>query len=206
MFYRSIIVILVVVLFGGAAFAQGTIDQYGNFHPSEDALAKNKRIADLLKQGSVISLRLVSQKRDGVKEEPSNTPSPYTVKERVHFELFLTQHALEDIVLQTSAWPYWEYRPDLKRDGDVIPYTKRAEGEVDKSEKASGSMGLSTFIPGREVFSDYVNLEDWYETPLKPGHYQLVVRKRFVRNGEWAESNPVTFDVVEPKIETKPSQ
>src|SRR5438045_2384840 len=111
MFYRPVIITLMVVLFGGAAFAQGTIDQYGNFHPSEDALAKNKRIADLLKQPSVISLRLISQKRDGVKEEPSTAPSPYTVKERVHFELFLTQHALEDIVLQTSAWPYWEYRP-----------------------------------------------------------------------------------------------
>src|SRR5882724_12557174 len=139
MFYRAVIVILVVVLFGGAALAQGTIDQYGNFHPTEDALAKNKRIANLLKQPSVISLRLVSQKRDGVKEEPSTTPSPYAFKERVHFELFLTQHALEDIMLQTSAWPYWEYRPELIRDGDVAPYTKRAQEEVDKLEKGLAS-------------------------------------------------------------------
>lgn len=201
MLYRSVLVSLVIVLFSGLAFAQGTIDQYGNFHPTEDALAKNKRIAELLQQPTVISRRLLSQRRDGLKEEPSTTPSPYTFSQRVHFELFLTQHALEDIVLQTSAWPYREYRPELIRDGDVVPYTKRAQEEVDKSEKgpASGSMGVSTFIPGREVFSDYVNLEDWYETPLKPGHYQLVVRKRFVRNGEWAESNSVTFDVAAPK-------
>jgi hypothetical protein len=31
--------------------------------------------------------------------------------------------------------------------------------------------------------------------PLRPGHYQLSVRKRFTGDGDWVQSNPVTFDV-----------
>ena len=44
------------------------------------------------------------------------------------------------------------------------------------------------------------SLEEWYESPLQPGHYQLVVRKRFRPDGDWVESNPVTFDVIPRKL------
>ena len=136
------------------------------------------------------------------KEGPSTTPSPYTVDQWIHFELFLTQNSAEEIMLQSSGWPYHEYHPELIRDGDLVPYTKDAEQQVDKSEKEhfSGSMGVSTLSPAHEYLSNYVHIEDWYESPLKPGHYQLIVRKRFVWNGDWSESNPVTFDVVPRRL------
>jgi hypothetical protein len=201
MLRQSALIIILVLMIGGSSFAQGTIDKHGNYHPSEDELAKNKRIGQLLQHPTAISLRLVSQRRDGLKEEPSTTPSPYTVGQRIHFELFLTQNSSEDIVLPSSAWPYREYRPELLRDGDLVPYTKDAQQQVEKSDKepASGSMGMSTLKPAREYLSNYVHLEDWYDSPLKPGHYQLIVRKRFVLNGDWVESNPVTFDVIPRK-------
>jgi hypothetical protein len=50
-------------------------------------------------------------------------------------------------------------------------------------------------MPNQEYDWVALRLTDWYE-PLSPGRYQLVVRKRFVLNGDWAESNPVTFDVI----------
>jgi hypothetical protein len=198
MLRQSVLLIILVLTVGGSSFAQGTIDKYRNYHPSEAELAKNKRIAELLQHPTAISLRLVSQRRDGLKEEPSTTPSPYMVDQRIHFELFLTQNSSEEIVLPSSAWPYGEYSPQLIRDGDIVPYTKAAKDEVEKSEKEapSGSAGLSTIRPGREILSNYVHLEDWYESPLKPGHYQLIVRKRFTKNGDWIESNPVTFEVI----------
>jgi len=56
-----------------------------------------------------------------------------------------------------------------------------------------------TLVPGQEYRTDPVKLEDWYESPLRPGHYQLIVRKRFTLDGDWAESNPVTFDVIPRK-------
>jgi len=199
---RTTFVISFVLFAVLPAFAQGTIDEYGHFHASEEAIAKSKRMGELLQHpATFISLRLLSQRRDGLKEEPSTTPSPYTVGQRIHFELFLTQNSISDIVLQSSWWPYNEYQPELVRDGDIVSYSKRAQGETEKSEKESqtGSTSISTIPPGREILCNYVHLEDWYESPLKPGQYQLIVKKRFTRNGDWVESNPVTFDVVSPK-------
>jgi hypothetical protein len=198
MFKQISSIIILVLIIGVSTFAQGTIDKYGNYHPTEDQTAKNKRVGELLQHPTFISLRLTSQRRDIPREEPTTTPSPYTVDQRIHFELFLTQNSTEDIILSSSGWPYSEYRPELVRDGDLLPYTKHAQEEVEKSEKEqlSGSTGLSTTSPAREYLWNYVQLEDWYESPLRPGHYQLIVRKRFARNGDWAESNPVTFDVV----------
>jgi hypothetical protein len=198
---RTTFVISFVLFAVLPALAQGTIDEYGHFHPSEEAIAKSKRMGELLQHpGTFISLRLLSQKRDGLKEESSTTPSPYTVGQRIHFELFLTQNSSEDITLMSSLWPYCESRPELVRDGDIVPYSKSAQSEVEKPEKEchSGSMSISTIPPGREILSNYVHLDDWYELPLKPGRYQLIVGKRFTRNGDWVESNPVTFDVVAP--------
>jgi hypothetical protein len=43
-----------------------------------------------------------------------------------------------------------------------------------------------------------INLDQWYE-PLQSGRYQLVVRKRFVWDGDWVQSNPVLFDVLPRK-------
>jgi|GEM_PF-1409272 len=198
MFRQTSCVIIFLLMIGVSSFAQGTIDKYGNYHPTEEEIAKNKRVGELVQHPTFISLRLASQGRDVPREGPSTTPSPYTVDQRVHFELFLTQNSAEDIVLQSSGWPYREYRPELIRDGDLVPYTKDAQQQVDKSEKEhfSGSMGVSTLSPAREYLCNYVHIEDWYESPLKPGHYQLIVRKRFAQNGDWVESNPVTFDVI----------
>jgi hypothetical protein len=201
MFRRTSCVIIFLLMMGGSTFAQGTVDKYGNYHPTEEEIAKNKRVGELMQHPTFISLRLASQGRDVPREGPSTTPSPYAVDQRVHFELFLTQNSAEDIMLQSSGWPYSEYRPELIRDGDIVPYMKGAQEEVENSEKQppSGSMGLSTLTPAREYLSNYVHLEDWYESPLRPGHYQLIVRKRFVWNGDWRESNPVTFDVIPRK-------
>ncbi len=50
-------------------------------------------------------------------------------------------------------------------------------------------------MPNREYDWLALRLTDWYR-PLRPGRYQLIVRKRFVPNGDWAESNALTFDVI----------
>lgn len=194
------------MVIAGSSFAQGTIDQYGNFHPTGDALAKNKRMGELLQHPTFVLLRLASQKRNGSKEEPSTTPSPYTADERIHFELFLTQNSSEDITLTESWSPHAKYRPELICDGDPVAYSKKAQEVIDAPEKDafSGSMGISTISPGQERLWTDVRIEDWY-APLKPGHYQLIVKKRFTRNGDWAESNPVTFDVIQSVEKRKQS-
>ena len=201
MFGRTIFLISLVFLAVLPTFAQGTIDKYGNFHPTEEQLAKNKRMGELLRNPTFITLRLASIRRYHPPEEPSTTPTPYTVDEWLHFDLFLTQNSAEEVVIRSSWWPYGEYRPELIRDGDPVPFSKKAQQLIDRSEidRWTGSGTISTFVPGRESSCDYVKLEDWYESPLPVGHYQLIVRKRFTLSGDWVESNPVTFDVVASK-------
>jgi hypothetical protein len=97
--------------------------------------------------------------------------------------------------------PFYEYRPELNRDGDIVAYTEQAKKNLERAKKGppDGSMAMIELMPKREYFSALVTLEDWYEFPLKPGHYQLTVRKQFVPDGDYVESNPITFDVVSPK-------
>ena len=198
---KAIFVIGCVLLIAAPVASQGTIDKYGNFHPTEDTIARNKRMGELLQHPTFILLRLVSQKRNNVKEEPTTTPAPYSSDERIHFELFLTQNSSEDITFTESSWPYANYRPELIRDGDPVPYTDKAQKNIEAPEKETftGSTGISTISPGKERFWTDVRIEDWYDSPLKPGRYQLTVKKRFTRNGDWVESNPVTFVVSDTK-------
>lgn len=58
-----------------------------------------------------------------------------------------------------------------------------------------GSFYPVSLVPNREYPWIRVRLSDWYGK-LGIGHYQLTVRKRLVPNGDWVESNPVTFDVI----------
>src|SRR5215475_14846993 len=187
--------------FGLPAFAQNPSDQSRIVYPTEEQIAKYKRLSELLRHPTFVILRLVSARRSSPAEEPSVTPSPYTVDQWINFELFITQNSSENIVVWSSAWPYYQYRPELTRDGDSLSYSKVAQQNVETadSQPPSGSGGVITLVPGQEYSSTYVRLEDWYETPLRPGHYQLIVRKRLRQDGDWVESNPLTFDVIPRK-------
>lgn len=180
--------------------AQGTRDKNGVYHPTEEEIANNKRIIELFRHPTFINLRLASRPRDFPREEPSTTPSPYTIDQWMHFQLFITQNSGETLVIENSGGPYYEYRPELSRDGDIVPYTKKVQEQVAIAERERvpryGSSWSTTLVSGRESRGSLVSLEAWYELPLTPGHYQLIIRKRFVSDGDWVESNPVTFDVV----------
>jgi len=173
-------------------------------YPTEEQLARYKRLEELLKHPSFVTLRLVSMQRDAPNEEPSTTPSPYTADQRIHFQLFITQNLTESFVVVGSTGAYPQYRPELVRDGDHVHYRTEVRERIAKvdTEPSYGSTWRRTLEPGREYINDAVSLEDWYDSPLKPGHYQLTVRKRFTPDGDWVESNPVTFDVVPRKPPT----
>ena len=180
--------------------AQGTIDEHGVRHPSEEEVAAHRRLIELLGHPTFITLRLASVRRYMPREEPSTTPSPYTVDQWINFQLFMSQSLSETLTIWETVWPYDKFRPELYRDGDILSYSKNAQKEVDiaDSQPPSGSGAPNQLIPGREYDWGQMKMDDWYE-PLRPGHYQLIVRKRFVSDGDWVESNPVTFDVIPRK-------
>jgi hypothetical protein len=189
-----------------SVYAQGTIDEHGVYHPSEEEIAAHKRLNELLGKPTFITLRLVSIPHSFSHEKPSHTPPPYTVGDWISFQVFITQSLSENIVIWNHVWPYYEFRPELYKDGDILPYSKEAQERVDRADQQppSGSGGPSRLDPGRELEWATVKMEDWYE-PLGPGHYQLTVRKRFAGDGDWVQSNPVTFDVQLRKPATIPN-
>jgi hypothetical protein len=112
------------------------------------------------------------------------------------FELLISQSTSETMVISSTGSPYHEFRPELIRDGDIVPYSKTAQERLERTATGltAGSSIAVRLVPGREQKAGIVDVEEWYET-LGPGHYQLSVRKRFTGDGDWVQSNPVTFDV-----------
>lgn len=189
--------LLVVILASTlTAFAQGTIDAQGVYHPTEAQLAAVKRHEELLRHPTFIMLRLGASPRDIAPEQTPDSPPPYKVGDLIDFRLFITQSSLDNIVLTNFGIAYYEHHPKLIKDGEILPYSAKAKERVDRSEREppNGSISSGTLVPWREYLWDTVDLKDWYE-PLGPGNYQILVSKQFARGGDWVESNPVFFQV-----------
>jgi len=175
--------------------AQSRVDERGVYHPTEEELVAVKRWGELLRKPSFISVRLVAIPSDRP-EKPTETPPPYKVGERIHFQLMCTHFLYERLWLSETLNSDYLIRPELFRDGDLLPYSKEAQARVDRTERepASGSAGGGWLEPRREYECVRVNLEEWYE-PLGPGRYQVSVRRRFIWDGEWINSSSVIFEV-----------
>src|SRR6266567_5290732 len=96
-----------------SVLAQGTVDPNGVQQVSEEIVANNKRLAELLHHPSFIKLRLLSIPRDIPREKPTDTPGPYKVKDRIEFQLLITQNLPEKLSLNNLMVPHYEYRPEL---------------------------------------------------------------------------------------------
>lgn len=100
-------------------------------------------------------------------------------------------------IIWNSVSPYYQCRLELTKDGEIIPYSARAQRESDADAVPSGSGAPVTYEPGREHGPQVVSLDYWYE-PLRPGRYQLTLGKQFAWGGDWVTSNPVYFEVLPP--------
>src|SRR5437879_5620546 len=90
---------LALVNFALTVSAQSRIDEHGVLQPSVEAVAPNRRLGELLRKPTFITLRLLSIPRDISREKPSDTPPPYTVGDWVGFELFITQSLSQTITI-----------------------------------------------------------------------------------------------------------
>jgi hypothetical protein len=176
--------------------SQSTTNRPTSIYPADEEPAANKRLRELLKHPTFITLRLLSQPRYVPREQPTDTPAPYKIKDWIRFQLFITQNSSQDVILANYLNPYYEYRPELMRDGYILPYTKKAEEQVERFQRKApeGSMKQVTLSPGQEYAWLDIDLENWYE-PLISGRYQLIIRKQFAWDGYWVTSNPVYFEV-----------
>src|ERR1043166_634831 len=181
-----------------SVFAQSKPDEQAVQNSIDAQVAANKRLHDLFQKPDFITLRLTYGTVYG---KPVETQQPYAVGDRIWFQLFLTQSLPEKLTFESPLWQFYDSRPELIRDGDTVEFSKSAAEKARAAEQRpwEGSSGVTSLSSGREYEMATLNLEDWYDR-LGPGHYQLSVRKRFVWDGEWVESNAITFEVVPRKL------
>ena len=176
-----------------SVLAQGTASQ-------ENA----KRLMELLRHPTFVTLRLVCISQAG---KLTDAPPAYKEKEFITCQSFITQNSSEQIMIWNELNLYYEYRVDLISDGEIVSYAKEAKEGIELAERRppSGSSAPLDMEPGREYSLRYINLKEWYGS-LGPGRYQLTIRRRFVWDGDWVQSNPVIFEIEPRKPESIPEK
>ena len=168
-----------------SVLAQGTASQ-----------ESSNRLIELLRHPTFIKLRLVCISQAG---GLTDAPPAYKEKEFISCQSFITQNSSEQIMIWNELNLYYEYRVELIRDGEMVSYSKEAKEGIETAESRppNGSSAPLVMEPGREYSLRYINLKEWYGS-LSPGRYQLTLRRRFVWDGDWVQSNPVIFEI-EPR-------
>lgn len=101
--------------------------------------------------------------------------------------------------------PLFQNRPQLKRDGQLIPYSTNVPQQTEKEDliqncERSAARRFEELQPKQTRVVDWFTISQkgirWY-SPLSPGHYELVLRRRLeCCQGPMVESNKVAFEVV----------
>lgn len=189
-------IVLLAITFSVAlqVYAQGTIDKHGRYIPTQEEIEANQRMAESLRSPTFIRLQLVFLNPNT--DETIDLAPPYKSVDRIAIRVILNHYFNGPITIVESRNQYRDFQLELLRDGDVVPYRKVAQKQVDRalSEPPNDSSAPIQFLPAKDYALQRINLSDWYKT-LAPGHYQLTVRRRFVSKGEWAQSDAITFDI-----------
>jgi hypothetical protein len=188
------VLLAITISFALPVFAQGTIDKHGRYIPTQEEIEADKRMAESLRSPSFIRLRLVFLNPDT--DETSYFAPPYKSTDRIAIRVILNHYFNGPITVIESLNQCRDLQLELLRDGDIIPYKKEAQEQVDRalSEPSNGSSAPVQLLPEKDYALQRINLSDWYKT-LWAGHYQLTVRRRFVWGGEWVQSDSITFDI-----------
>lgn len=128
-------------------------------------------------------------------DPPEKLTAPFEAGGKVAFRLTVKNISPEGkSILAGEA--YGHNRPELYRDGELLPYRPEVDEAVRYSDLVFYPDGVRFIpLPPKETFTEIIDLGDWYE-PLRPGRYRFVVRRRFIRGGRWLASPPLTFKVV----------
>jgi hypothetical protein len=142
---------------------------------------------------SEVRLRMVPiNLRPGPKHEP------YHVCDKPLFKILVTNNSNSEIrVLMFDT--YYQNRPQLYKDGELIPYRRGIAKLVESRERDPGAISMHGFILEHAATAelDALKLTDWYE-PLLPGSYKLINRHRFAIGGAWSiDSESLLFELLE---------
>ena len=125
----------------------------------------------------------------------------FKLGEPVHIGVVMTNTASKSVRVCAFSNPYYQNRPQLTRDGEVVEYSEKIRELVRQSDE--GTLCLSTRSPDVVDLKPNVpfrvpslELQDWYGS-LSPGHYTLFLKRTFAccADGKWNATNAISFDV-----------
>lgn len=141
---------------------------------------------------SEVGLRMVPiNVRAGPKHEP------YHLCKKPLFKILVTNNSNSQIWVLTFD-TYYQNRPQLYRDGKLVPYRKDTAKLVESKDRDPVPVSIHGGIlnPGATEEIAALRLIDWYEL-LQPGSYKLINRHRFAIRGAWTiDSEALLFDVL----------
>lgn len=123
---------------------------------------------------------------------------PYVLGQKVRLRM-VAKNESDQRILVRAVNPYYQNRPRLYKEGNLIPYRSQIAKLVSSKDSDPEFVSSGDFIfvePYSSANLRQLNLDDWYG-PLEPGSYRLINRYRFHVGGPWsADSKPVSFKVV----------
>ena len=145
-----------------------------------------------------IRLRLVFLNPNN--DETSDVAPAYKSGDRIAIRLNLNHSLNEPITFTDFANKYRDMELELRRDGDVVRYSKEVQRSVERTriEPPNESSATRQYLHEKDYVLRRIDLPEWYDN-LLPGHYQLIVKRRFVWGGEWVSSDSIIFDVGPPE-------
>jgi len=129
-------------------------------------------------------------------EDPEVLRAPYPTGAKIYFRLQATNTSLQKVTLFIID-TYFQDRPELFRDGQIVPYKEGMEELLRAKDKDSFTKLVESVNvdPNDSKVIGYLYLNNWYGR-LQPGHYQLSLKHRFEPGQDWIESSSITFEVV----------
>ena len=157
--------------------------------------SQHKQTPFILEHPELVELELLPRNLE-LNENPEVLRAPYATKSKIYFRLQATNRSLQKVTLLIID-SYVQDRPELFRDGQIVPYKKGVDEllrakDKDPFRKLVQDVRLD---PNESKGIGFIYLNDWYER-LQSGHYQLSVKHRFEPGQDWIDSSSITFEVV----------
>ncbi len=126
----------------------------------------------------------------------------YRLRNDVYVTVFVVNDSGQRIKIEVVD-TYFANRPQLFRNGVLVPYREDAAKLVRSEDEDPRTVGLSSnlFVEAHNRSGlEGLSLTTWYG-PLEPGQYRLINRRRFEIEGPWtADSAPLVFEVLPSKM------
>ncbi|HEX8846955.1 MAG TPA: hypothetical protein VF791_20095 [Pyrinomonadaceae bacterium] len=191
------IVMLAIILIAGSqvALAQDKSKKQAEWEANAAQMSEDMRHKyERLKNPTFAQIELLPRLLES-SENPEELSKPYKVGDKIFFRLLITNTSSEDVSFSVANPSYYN-RPQLLRDGEVVPYRAGLVELLKWKERTPGNESVrGTTLRPHETDTVIIEMKDWYE-PLQPGRYLLTVKRRFIWRGEWIESSSLTFEVV----------